>query len=394
MTYYAVFTGFSKIADYLYNAASFGFREISIIDFFIKCVYNLAIVKRGVQDRMFWYWWVLIGIAAVVISVVVILFCISLAIHRKIFHRRYNGNKYVRYFKAEDFDGLHAEAVSFLSDRGQRLHGFIYHAEGVLPIGLILFSHGFGAGHQAYTTEIAALARAGFLVLAYDGTGCVASEGRMLGGFDQGAIDLRSALRFAAEDERLKGYKRVLVGHSWGAFSVMNALDTDVPIEGAAAMCGFVSCAGVIAQNTLGKCAFAEWCGRNFFRLFNRIRFGKFANYDSIRSLRKTEKPLLLLYGEQDKTVHFDKNGARVRDAVRGKENIRYLSYPQKGHNVYLTVQAETYMHETFGTISEQLKKDRTQASALYGAVDYRRMTEEDPAVMNILTDFCRSLVE
>ena len=61
---------------------------------------------------------------------------------------------------------------------------------------------------------------------------------------------------------------------------------------------------------------------------------------------------------------------------------------------MYLTVQAETYMHETFGTISEQLKKDRTQASALYGAVDYRRMTEEDPAVMNILTDFCRSLVE
>lgn len=342
---------------------------------------------------MFWAWWVLIGIVVFAVCATYAFFVLALVIHRKIFYRRYNGNKYVRYFKAEDFDGLHAEPVAFRSDRGQELRGYIYQAENVAPLGVVVFSHGFGAGHQAYTTEIAALARAGFLVLAYDGTACVSSEGKVFGGFDQGAIDLRYALRFAASDERLKNYKRVLVGHSWGGFSVMNSLDTDVAIEGAAALCGFVSSAGVIAQNTVGKYKFVEWACRNWFKFFNRVRFKKFANFDAIRSLAATKKPVLLLYGESDATVSFPGNGALVRDAVKGRENIFYQSYPEKGHNIYLTVEAEHYMHETFGEISAKVKKDRTLAPVLYAAADYRRMTEEDPAVMERVIAFCTELV-
>ena len=338
---------------------------------------------------MHWVWWIAIGLAACIVLVAAVFFAIALYIHRKIFYRRYNGNKFIRYFTADDFEGIHADPVAFASDKGQLLHGFIYRSEGVKPIGAAVFSHGFGAGHQAYTTEIVTLARAGLLVLAYDGTGCVASEGKYLGGFDQGAVDLRYALRFAARDERLKAFKRVLVGHSWGGFSVMNSLDTDVAVEGAVALCGFVSSAGVIAQNTMGKCRFAEWACRNYFKLFNRIRFGKMANFDAIRSLKKTKKPVLLFYGEQDATVRFLGNGARVREAVRGMENITYVSCPEKGHNVYLTVDAETYMHKTFGEISSKIKKDRSQAPALYAAADYRRMTAEDPGVMDAVVSFC-----
>ena len=342
---------------------------------------------------MFWAWWILIGAAAALVMCVAFFFSAALYIHRKIFYRRYNGNKNLRYFKAEDFEGLTAEPVAFASDRGQLLRGYIYRAEGVVPVGVVVFAHGFGAGHQAYTTEIASLARFGFLVLAYDATGCVASEGKVLGGFDQGVIDLHFALRFAAVDERLKGYKRVLFGHSWGGFCVMNALDTDVPVEGGVAMCGFVSSAGVIAQNTVGKCRFAECACRSFFRLFDRIRFGAHANYDAIRSLQSTEKPVLLFYGEQDATVSFKGNGARVRSAVCGRANVRYITCPTKGHNVYLSEDAEQYMHATFRSIAAEVKKDRALAPALYSAVDYRRMTAEDPAVMEEAIGFCRSLV-
>lgn len=338
---------------------------------------------------MFWAWWIAVGLAACAVLVALIFVIIALYIHRKIFYRRYNGNKYINYYKAEDFEGIRAERIEFSSDKGQLLRGFIYRAEGVQPVGVAVFSHGFGAGHQAYTTEIVTLARAGLLVLAYDGTGCVASEGKYLGGFDQGAIDLRYALRFAAKDERLKNYKRVLVGHSWGGFSVMNALDTDVAVEGAVALCGFVSSAGVIAQNTVGKCRFAEWACRNYFKLFNRIRFGKMANFDSIRSLKKTKRHVLLFYGEQDATVRFPGNGALVHDAVRGMENITYVCCHDKGHNVYLTVDAETYMHKTFGEISAKIKKDKSEAPALYAAADYRRMTAEDPRVMDAVVSFC-----
>ncbi len=342
---------------------------------------------------MFWAWWILIGAVAAAFITAAVFFVVALAVHRKIFYRRYDGNKYIHYFTAEDFAGLRADPVCFPSDKGQMLRGAVYSAEGVCPIGVAVFSHGFGAGHLAYTTEIDSLARAGFLVLAFDGTGCVSSEGKALGGFDQGAIDLRFALRFAARDARLRNFKRILVGHSWGGFSVMNTLDTDVRIEGAAALCGFVSSAGVIAQNTMGKCRFAEWACRSWFKLFNRVRFGKYANFDAVRSLKRTQKPVLLLYGEEDATVCFSGNGARVREAVHGCENIVYRSYPGKGHNIYLTVEAERYMHKTFGEIAAKAKKDRAAAPALYAAADYRRMTEEDAEVMETVLSFCRALV-
>ena len=138
------------------------------------------------------------------------IFAFAFYVHRRFFHRRYNGNKYLKYFKADDFYGLKTETISFQSDVGQYIHGYIYSYDQVKkPYGLIIFSHGFGAGHEAYTTEINTFAKAGFYVLAYDGTGCVGSEGKYFRGFDQGPIDLMSAYRFAESDPRLKDLRKI-----------------------------------------------------------------------------------------------------------------------------------------------------------------------------------------
>ena len=47
------------------------------------------------------------------------------------------------------------------------------------------------------------LAKAGFAVLAYDNTGTMSSGGKALGSFYQAVLDLRSALAFVREDEKL-----------------------------------------------------------------------------------------------------------------------------------------------------------------------------------------------
>ena len=146
-------------------------------------------------------------------------------IHCRLFNRRYEGNPKLKYFRAEDFEGLAAEEVSFISDGGQTLRGFLYTEENVSPKALIVFCHGFGAGHLSYTTEINTLARAGYAVLGYDGTGCGRSGGKYFRGFDQGPADLRAALRYADGNKKIASLPRVLVGHSWGAFTVMNGYD-------------------------------------------------------------------------------------------------------------------------------------------------------------------------
>lgn len=340
--------------------------------------------------------WVIAGgcIGGVIVLFLIIMFFVSLVGYRKLFDRRYNGNVNVRYFTAEDFVNLQAEPIGFPSCSGDMLHGFIYRNSMVpAPLGLIVFSHGFGAGHQAYTTEIATLAAAGFWVLAYDGTGCVSSEGKIFRGFDQGPLDFAAALRFAAEDAQLKDLKRVAVGHSWGGFSVLNSLSCDVTVCGAVAMCGFVSCAGVMAQSVFGRIQPCAALFSLYFRLFNRVRFGKNANRNVLRSLRKTALPVLVIYGKNDCVVPFYGNGKRVLRLAEKLPNVCGILCEDKGHNVYLTQGAERYMNETFANISAQSKKQPQRAKELYAKADYRKMTQEDEGVMQAVTEFCKKAV-
>ena len=337
--------------------------------------------------------WTIIGClgGALLLFILITLFT-ALHGYRKLFDRRYNGNPNVRYFTADDFAGIEAEAVEFASDCGVTLRGFIYRAAGAEARALVIFSHGFGAGHLAYTTEIATLARAGFWVLAYDGTGCAASGGDRFVGFIQGVIDHCAALRFAATDERLKNLQRISIGHSWGAFSVLNALGS-VPVLGAVAMCGFVTGSGVMAQSAFGRFAPMRALYTLYFRLFDRVRFGRRVRCNTIRSLRRTRLPVFVLYGACDGVVPFRWNGKRVLRSVRDLAHVRALLCRDKGHNVYLTCEAEQYMNQTFAQIAAQGKEQPQLAAELYAQADYRKMTEEDPAVMSEVIAFCESIL-
>ena len=71
----------------------------------------------------------------IVISVVALFACTtfvcSAVANKKFFGRRYNGNPLLKYFTAEDFPNLDAEAVSFVSDKGQMLKGYVYTSSAV-----------------------------------------------------------------------------------------------------------------------------------------------------------------------------------------------------------------------------------------------------------------------
>lgn len=327
----------------------------------------------------------------------VAIFLIVLTVHLKYFHRRYNGNPNLKYFAAEDFPGLTAEPISFASDRGEALRGFLYSKKNMSPVGLIIFSHGYGAGHLSYTTEINTLAKAGFVVLAYDGTACVSSDGKYFRGFDQGPSDLKCALRFAKNDERLRKFGGcVLVGHSWGGFTVMNTVNESW-VKGAVSMCGFLGGASVMSQLAAGQTK--NMCARFFWPVFlpfffflNFLSFGKHANLNSLKSLKSTDKPVLLLYGGSDKTVFYPNNGKKLKEGLSDKKNVRFLLYEEKGHNVYLTKNAEEKMHEVFGRIASVAKKDKDKAKEMYKQIDYFEITKEDESVMSEIVSFCRAI--
>ena len=335
--------------------------------------------------------WCFLGI---LVFFIVCTFAVSVLIYKKIFDRRYNGNSKLKYFTCEDFPGLQAEPISFQSNRGQILKGYLYSAASMSTYkGLLIFSHGFGAGHQAYTTEINFFAKNGYLVLAYDGTGCVHSEGKKLNGFDQGVVDLEYCLRYIQSDEKLRCLKRVYVGHSWGAFTVANFFVNDSEGLGAVAMCGFVSSGKIIAQNTISKFKFLIPVFSLFFLFFNLLRFGSAANHDLLKSLKRSTKPIYLLYGMQDKIVPYRWNGAKVNQAFKSCSNVTIKICPKKGHNVYLTEEAETYMNTTMAEIRKCKKENARQLDELYKKIDYKKMTEEDSDIMFSVLNFLDGLV-
>ena len=330
---------------------------------------------------------VILCIVLLVAALAAIAFAAAWRCDRHFFGRRLNGNPLVRYFEAKDFVGLSADPVRFKSYSGVELRGFWYTKEGVVPKAVVVFAHGYGAGHLAYTTEIDYLAGCGYAVLAFDMTGCGESGGGCLEGFDQGPLDLSAALDFVV-GSAFGHLPVLLVGHSWGAFSVLNTLPAHPEVAGAVAMCGFVSGAAAVAESAFRKrLAFAPFLAF-WLRIVNRRRFGKDANFDSIRSLQNSRQPLLLLYGGADATIRYATNGARIRKAARGRADTEFLFYPDKGHNVYLSAAAEKALHEELGSIPPAVAGDAEALKAYYASLDYRKLTEEDPAVMQSVSDF------
>ena len=352
---------------------------------------------------MVWWCWLLIAACLLVLFTAAAGAGAGLYAVRKIYKRRYNGNRSVKYFTAEDFSGLLAEPVSFQSG-AETLRGYLYRRENASGCEaasdgsaqensgtLIIFSHGFGAGHTSYTTELDRFAREGFWVLGFDNTGCMESGGSMLGGFDRGVSDLLAAYRFAEEDARLKNMKKVFVGHSWGAFSVMNAFPLAEDAVCAVAMCGFDSGADVLAQNIFGRFAPLRAVASLTIGIRSRALLGIRHSYRSSRSLQSVRKPVYLLYGRRDATVRFRWNGRKIIRALSGSPYVRADVFDEKGHNVYLTQEAENEMHAVFGAIAKTAKKDKARAAEMYEQVDYRAITREDGAVMDKVAAFIRS---
>ena len=169
----------------------------------------------------------------------------------------------------------------------------------------------------------------------------------------------------------------------------MNAVSAE-DIVGAVAICGFISGAKVLAQNTVGKkFPWLAFIAEGFLRLMNRLRLGGNANKNSLNSLRKTDKPVYLIYGTDDKTVVFRKNGAVMAKKLQNSSNIRCRICKGKGHNPYLTEEAERSMNATFSEIAKQKKKDFAAALQMYEEIDYVKITEEDESVMRSIVEFC-----
>jgi pimeloyl-ACP methyl ester carboxylesterase len=308
--------------------------------------------------------------------------------YRKMLFVRIDDTGTVRYFSADDFEGLQRRPFDFRTKAGHLLRGAFYFYEGRETDRVVVFDHGMGCGHRAYMKEIEMLARHGYTVYSYDHTGCAASEGSGMGGFSTSPADLDACLT-ALKAERPMGESRYSVmGHSWGGFSTMNIAALHPDVCHLVALSGPISTEAMIEQ-FMGK---APASVRRHILSLERAANPGYAELDARTSLAAAEMPVLLIYSDDDKTVSYKKHGKPLFAALAGKENVTFVTVSGKDHNPNYTTAAIARKAEMFNTRARLLKKGRLDTDeakkAFVARWDWDAITEQDPAVWEEIFSF------
>ena len=253
---------------------------------------------------------------------------------------------------------------------------------------LVLFEHGMGSGHRGYMREIEMLAKHGYLVFAYDHTGCMESGGETTGGFVQSLIDLNDAVNALKKHETYGDWDISVMGHSWGGFSTMNIAALHPDISHVVAMSGFRSVKAMLAQAFGGLLSFA---GKKLYAK-EQVANPEFIGYDAAESLRNTKTKVMLVHSVDDKVVSYKKHFAMLEQELAENKNITFVTVNDKGHNPNYMVDAVQYKDAFFATYQKMLKKKKlnteAEKKAFVAQYDWNRMTEQDTDFWNKVFDF------
>lgn len=300
---------------------------------------------------------------------------IAYYIQKKTFGSRHDKNPVLKYFTAEDF-GLNAKQVDISCVKNEYIRGVIYKKEGVTPKkDLIIFCHGMGPGHIAYTTEIAYFCNLGYTVFAPDYYGCNLSDGKSIKNIDNGLDTVTAAIYYARENLIPSG-RIFLVGHSWGGHSALCAAERTGEVNGVVSISA-PDRSEKVMYNTLR---------RRMPRIFADMLYPFLClvcgGGSSAEAAEWCGIPVLLIHGEKDSMVPIEYSAFGI---ANGEHISKYLA-KDKRHNPYNTVEAENKLRELLSNLSGL--KHHNIAKAFFEDFDFVATTEEDPEVMGEIARF------
>ena len=302
-------------------------------------------------------------------------------VYEKKLLRRSDENGYIRYLCAGDFPGMHAEPFTFRSGENT-LRGNFYSYDGCREEELVIFCHGLNGGHRSYMAEIDALCRRGFRVLAWDNTGCFASEGKDIGALSRSLADLECALDALEErGETGEGRKLFLIGHSWGGYAVGSAPGRRTGIDRVVAISGFVSVERAL-RGFLGD----PGHGMKHLLVRRLCRFEREADPERypasvLDAVDRGTAKFLLAHSEDDAMVPFAWSTGYIRENTKNPD-VRYLLCTGRKHNTNYTDDAVAYMNEVLGGLHAQEKARKLRSAEekreYLKDTDWFRMTRQD----------------
>lgn len=308
--------------------------------------------------------------------------------YSSVLFRRHDPDGSIFYFSHSDFPGIIKEDYSFKSKRGHVLKGCFYHYGEVDNDRLVVFEHGMGNGHTAYFREIEILAKAGYLVYSYDHTGCNASEGEHIYGLSGSLSDLDDCISALVSERGFSESQISVVGHSWGGFSTLNILSLHKELRSIVAVSGFISIP-VMQKETL-PFVLSPFLPRLY--KIEQSANPDFVDSSAINVLSGTDRPALIIHSVDDNTVSYKKNFLVMKDVLKDKGNISFVTAKGSGHNPFYAKDAFEYKEAFFNDLKKKRKQGRLktdeQKAAFVNSYDWYRMTEQNMDIWSQILDF------
>lgn len=294
---------------------------------------------------------------------------------------------YFVYFRLENCPGLQAEPYSFKSDKNI-LNGFFYHYDKYDASTIVIFSHGIGGGHSSYLKEINELAKMGYLVLAYDNTGCVSSEGASICGLSQSVKDLDFAIKSLKEKENFKDKKIFVVGHSWGGFAASN-INNFEHVDKVVAISPFISLSA--EYHSLFKGLLGIFVPSIIKEELKAV--GEWAKSSALNALNKSNVSALIVHSMDDKTVSYKKNTGVLQRKIKNPM-VQFYIVDGYGHHPQYTKEASDYFNEVFlgfdkGVMDKSLESLESKY-AYFKDKDFNAMTIQNPTTWSVIEKYLK----
>ena len=273
-------------------------------------------------------------------------------LYSKIFGRKTISDP-IKRFENEDFPELISEPVKFKSG-DNLLAGYFYSYQKCNTKKIIIFAHGFGNGHHRYLEIINYFAKNGFYVFSYDATSFDESEGEEIKGFPQGVVDLANAINYVMQSRGYKQKDIVLVGHSWGGYSVGAVVNEFPHISKVVAFAGFNYAIDLLTEHGL------QWAGQKILEQIpimeerERRYFGKYADYKVTDAIKNSTTEFFFIHSEDDETVPIQIG----LDLYRKQKNprVKTKKFKDRTHICYNTVEGNNYFDSLKAEYNKYLK--------------------------------------
>lgn len=326
---------------------------------------------------------------------------LSLKIGFSFMFHRVNVPKYSMYFKYEEIkDRYKRKSVHFMSGKN-KLRGDIYGLNN--KKGLVVISHGHSRGAERYLSETMYFVDNGYMVFAFDGTGCHRSEGKNQVGISKPVLDLDCALTYIEKQPEFQNLPILLYGHSQGGYAVTSVLNYDHNIAAVVSVAGFNKPVRMILEwgknNILGKFMYLEV---PYAYIYQKVLFGKNAFLSAVNGINKSSVPVLIVHGTGDTVIGYNTASIISYKKYIKNANVEYITRDkngQNGHsNLVKSLKANKYTSKTvkeYRKIMEKYDKKvpKKIEKSFYKSIDKYKSNELDESFMEEVLDFYKRAI-